>query len=291
MFTYYQLALELENGDFDVFTDEGRMRQYLLDVEMLYERLADFGHPAMVHFEPDFFGYLQAHAENENVFPDQMPASIHPADFHRCDSLDASVSGLLRCLVDMARTIAPQVRVGFSASSWSAWYDVLDPNADIESSGQSVADFVRGVGGDETDFIIVETLDRDAGFWETGGGGSTCSVTDGPRGPVYWDETNTTLPNFDQHFRWVGALTERLQKPAFWWQIPLGVPSSSCGGTPQHWRDNRVSYFFSHVDQMVAAGGFGVAFGTGAGGQTDIHTDGGQFQTAATGYAASPFAL
>lgn len=291
MFTYYQLALELENGNTGVFTDAARMRQYLLDVQMLYERLAAFGQPAMVHFEPDFFGYLQGHTENQGITPDQMPASLHHADFHACDAFEETVTGLLGCLVSMARSIAPQVRVGFSASRWAAWYDVLDPNADIEASGESVGDFLRSVGSDDTDFIVVETLDRDAGFWETSGGGPTCSVTDGPRGPVYWDESNATLPNFHQHFRFVGALTERMQRPAFWWQTPLGVPSDTCGGTSQHWRDNRVSYFFSHVDELVAAGGFGMAFGTGAAEQTDIHTDGGQFQAAATAYEASPLGL
>ena len=291
MFTYYQLALELENSNVGVFTDDTRMRQYLLDVQVLYERLAAFGHPAMVHFEPDFFGYLQIYTEDHSTTPDQMPASIHHADFHACDAIDETVTGLMECLIHMARSIAPEVRVGFSASRWGSWYDSTDPNADIEGSAESIADFLRSVGSDDTDFIIVETLDRDAGFWETSGGGVTCSVTDGPRGPVYWDETNATLPNFQQHFRFVGALTERLQRPAFWWQTPLGVPSNTCGGTSEHWRDNRVSYFFSHIDEMVAAGGFGMAFGTGAGEQTDIHTDGGQFHTAATSYAASPFAL
>ena len=51
------------------------------------------------------------------------------------------------------------------------------------------------VGGDATDFVTVETLDRDAGFWETSGGGPSCSVTGGSRGAVYWDETTATLPN------------------------------------------------------------------------------------------------
>ena len=46
---------------------------------------------------------------------------------------------------------------------------------------------------------------------------------------MYWDDTNQTLPNFSQHLRWVGALTDELQLPAIWWQTPLGVPSTTCG--------------------------------------------------------------
>lgn len=43
--------------------------------------------------------------------------------------------------------------------------------------------------------------------------------------------------------------------------------------------------------EFMAAGGVGVAFGTGAANQTYITTDGGQFKTAAAAYFASPQAL
>jgi hypothetical protein len=191
----------------------------------------------------------------------------------------------------MGRDVAPKVRIGFGASAWGDWYDPVAPNADVVGPAQSVADFLSSVGAAETDFVVVETLDRDAGFWETSGGGATCSVTGGPRGAVYWDATNATLPNFHRHLTWVNALTARLNKPAFWWQTPFGVPSNQCGGSAQHWRDNRVAYFFGHVDELMAAGGFGMAFGTGASGQTDVTTDGGQFKNAVTAYRASPRSL
>jgi hypothetical protein len=106
-----------------------------------------------------------------------------------------------------------------------------------------------------------------------------------------WDETTPPLPNFAPHLRWAGALPEELQRPAIWWQPPLGVPSDTCGGSDQMWRDNRVRYFFDHVDALVGAGGAGVTFGTGAGGQTNLATDGGQLEAAATAYMQSPFPL
>jgi hypothetical protein len=147
------------------------------------------------------------------------------------------------------------------------------------------------LGAANTDFVSIETLDRDAGFWETNGGGNTCSVTGGSRGAVYWDETNTSLPNFSQHLRWVTALTERVGRPAIEWQTPLGVPSTTCGGTTDHWRDNRVKYFFEHVPDLVDAGIAGMAFGTGAGEQTTIATDNGQFKAKAMAYRAARVAL
>jgi hypothetical protein len=289
MFTYYQLALELEQGNAAVFTDEGRMRQYLLDQRLMFERIAATGAPAVVHMEPDFFGYLQQQVAGSGVAPDAMPARLRFDDVHDCDALPETVAGLTRCVIAMARAIAPQARVGFHASQWGAWYDVTDPDADVEGSGRATGDFLASLG--DADFVTVETLDRDAGFWETSGGGPECSVTGGSRGAVYWDETNATVPSFEQHLRWVGALTERMGRPAIWWQTPLGVPSETCGGSDGAWRDNRVHYFFTHVEELAAAGGAGAAFGTGAGGQTTLDSDGDQLKDFAVAYAAAPLEL
>ena len=76
-----------------------------------------------------------------------------------------------------------------------------------------------------------------------------------------------------------------------WWQLPLGAPSDSCGGTTGHYRDNRVHHFFGHVDELIAAGGVGAVWGTGAGEQTFIDSDGNQFHDAVSAYFASPVAL
>jgi hypothetical protein len=286
-FTYYQLALELENQNDAVFADATRMGQYLSDMRLLFQKIAANGAPAIVQIEPDFFGYLMNRAAMGKP-PDQFPAVVSAPE---CPGAAQTVSGLTHCIVAIARATAPMALVGFHASEWGAYFDVTDPNADIEASGKAVADFLVSVGGDGTDFVTVETLDRDAGFWETSGGGSTCSLTGGSRGAVYWDEDNVALPNFSQHVRWVTALTAEMQRPALEWQTPLGVPSTSCGGTSGHWRDNRVHYFFGHVPDLVGAGIAGMSFGTGAGGQTDLSTDGGQLKTAATAYKAAPVAM
>lgn len=290
MFTYYQLALELENTNDAVLMDTARMHQYLVDVKLLFAKIAEHGMPAAVNFEPDFFGYLMQRAAMGKT-PEMLPAKVHHADVPECASLPENAAGLARCLVKIARANAPMARVGYHASMWGSWYDVLDPNADVEASGRAVGDFLNSIGAADTDFVSVETLDRDAGFWETNGGGSTCSVTGGSRGAVYWDETNTSVPNFSQHLRWVKALTERLQRPALEWQTPLGLPSTTCGGTNEHYRDNRVHYFFGHVSELIDAGIAGMTFGTGAGAQTNLATDGGQFKAAATAYKAAPVAM
>lgn len=290
MFTYYQLALELENTNDTVLSDADRMHQYLSDVRLLFQRIADHDTPAVVGFEPDFFGYLMNRAAM-GTGPDMITARIHHADAPECATLPETATGLAKCVVAIGRAVAPKAKIGFHASMWGAWYDVLDPNADIEASGNKVGDFLNALGAAGTDFVGIETLDRDAGFWETSGGGSTCSITNGSRGAVYWDDTNTSLPNFSQHLRWVTAVTAKLQRPAIEWQTPLGVPSTTCGGTNENYRDNRVKYFFSHVPDLIDAGIAGMTFGTGAGAQTHLGTDGGQFKAAALAYRAAPVAL
>jgi hypothetical protein len=290
MFTYQQLALELKNNNDAVLADAVRMHQYLADMRLLFQRIADTAKPAAVQIEPDFFGYLEQRAKLGTP-PDALPAKTHFSDVAECGALPETAAGLARCIVAIGRATAPLARIGFHASTWGSYYDATDPNADVEASGREVGQFLNSVGAAGTDFVTVESLDRDAGFWETSGGGATCSVTNGSRGPVYWDEANVGLPNFSQHMRWVKALTTELQRPALEWQTPLGAPSTTCGGSDTHWRDNRVHYFFGHVAELVDAGCAGMTFGAGATGQTDLSTDGDQLKVAATAYKAAPFAL
>jgi hypothetical protein len=290
-FTYYQLALELQNNNDAVLADTTRMGQYLSDMRLLFQKIAGNGTPAVVQIEPDFFGFLMQRAAMGKT-PDQIPAAVSAPE---CPGAAQTVTGLVECVVAIGRATAPMALIGYHASQWGAYFDVTDPNADVAGSGKTVADFLLSVGAAKTDFVSVETLDRDAGFWETDGGGTTCSVTDGSRGPVYWDEANVAFPNFAQHVTWVNALTAELQLPALEWQTPLGVPSDTCGGdgggSNGHWRDNRVHYFFGHVSDLIGAGVAGMAFGTGAGDQTDLDSDGDQLKTAASTYMGAPIAM
>ena len=50
-------------------------------------------------------------------------------------------------------------------------------------------------------------------------------------------------------------------------------------------------YFFGHVPDLIDAGIAGMTFGTGAGGQTNLATDGDQLKTTAVAYMAAPVAM
>ena len=148
---------------------------------------------------------------------------------------------------------------------------------------------MQAIGAQQADFIVMETLDRDAGCFEVSPQPSDC-VRGG--GPWYWDESNQTTPNFSQHLASVQQYNSGLGGlPVIWWQTPMGVPSSTPGGTPGHYRDNREHYFLTHPSELTAVGGLGVVFSAGDGNQTLLSTDGGQFQTLSGAYLNAPAPL
>jgi hypothetical protein len=133
----------------------------------------------------------------------------------------------------------------------------------------------------------MDLLDREAGCFEE----HVDPNSQRDDGPWYWDETNQTSPNFNEYFDWSKEIGDGLGVPAIWWQIPFGVPSDTPGGEPGAYRDKRVRYIFGHIQQLIDAGGLAAVFGVGAGNQTYITTDGGQFRNAVTDYFANPVPL
>jgi hypothetical protein len=270
MFTLYSMAAWGE-GNLAVLTNDNYMRPYWNGAALLFDRLNLFNQPAVVHLEPDFWGFAQRQAPGGD--PSRIPvhvSSLAPD----CSSLPDDLTGMGRCLLRIARARAPKTLVGFHASAWAG------------SPGEIVT-FLNRVGANESDLLVLETLDRDAGCFEAHVD-PNCQRTDGP---WYWDESNQSSPNFRQHLQYATALNAGIGKPLLWWQTPFGVPSSTPGGSAGRYRDNRVRYVFSHIDEFVAAGGLGATFGTGAGNQTYITTDGDQFRRAVASYFGNPTPL
>lgn len=269
MFTLYSMASAGE-GNISALTDPSFMGLYWAAAKLMFERLGAFGEPAVVHFEPDFWGIAQqtqADATQQAV----LVGSVLPD----CAGQPETMVGMGQCLIALARRYAPETLVGFHASRWAN----PDP--------QEVVRYLNQIGAGMADIVVTETLDRDAGCFEVGND-PNCTRTDGP---WYWDETNQTSPNFHEHLAWAKAISDGVGKPVLWWQMPFGAPHDMPGGTPGGYRDNRVKYLFEHMDEFVAAGGVGAVFGVGASNQTYIDGDGGQFQNAVTQYFAVPHQL
>lgn len=267
MFTLYQAAAWGENN-LGAFNDAAFMTKYWRGVRTMFQRLGTFGAPAIVHIEPDLWGYTQQRGDDPAAVPMKVGALVP-----ECVDLPANVAGFGKCVVRLSRKLSPKVAIGLSASQFAAF------DAKGQPDPTRVATYLNRVGGAEADLVVVETLDRDAGCFERG-----IDVNCKRSGSFYWDESNVRTPNFRDHLAWSKTIRTLTGKPLLWWQMPLGVPSDAAGGTAGKYRDNRVRYLFSHGWEFAQAGGIGAVFGTGAGNQTTVRTDGGQFKTALTKY-------
>jgi hypothetical protein len=268
MFTLYSMAAQGENRT-DVLTQDAFMQPYWDGAKLLFQRIAVFDGPAIVQFEPDFWGFT----EQASADPAGLPVHVG-ALAPDCSSQPDNLIGMGNCLVTLARKYAPKAVVGFHVSGWA------------DSDPAKIAAYLLKIGAGAGDIVTTDTLDRDAGCFEAGTD-PNCQRS----GTFYWDENNVQSPTFHEHLAWVKTITDAMSKPMLWWQTPFGVPSATPGGSMGHYRDNRVHYIFGHISEFIAAGGLGVVFGVGAGNQTYIDTDGGQFKSAVASYFAAPVAL
>ncbi|MBN1773543.1 MAG: hypothetical protein JXB32_19935, partial [Deltaproteobacteria bacterium] len=271
MITYYvwfAVAGYVEGGaEVAALTDAGRLRGYLLDFRFLCDVLAETpAIPVLVHLEPDLWGY--GHQVNDD--PGAIPAAVSGTGVAECAGLPDTFAGFGRCLVAIARARAPHALVGFHASAWGAGHDAMstaDPGVDLDAHADETAAFLRALGADTTELVVVEQSDRDAAFDD-----------------YWWDDTNAARPHFHQAIGWVRRLSETLGLAHLWWQVPYG--HMGLENVCDRYEDNRVDYFFAHPDEYAAAGGLGIAFGAGATCQTTPETDDGHF----LGLAAAWFA-
>ncbi|MEA3151937.1 MAG: hypothetical protein QOD56_2876 [Gammaproteobacteria bacterium] len=272
MYTQYQMAND-GDGNLSVVNNSAFMKTYWARVKLMFEDLAAYGKPALVNLEPDFWGYVERAAPNSD--PTRMTAlvTINPD----CAALHNNIAGVAGCLITMARKYAPKAYIGFPPSAWGG-----NTTADVVT-------FMNALGAQRADFIVEQTLDRDAGCAEALPQLSACQRT---TTGWYWDETNQTHPNFHDHLTQAKAWHTGIGNlPLIWWQTPEGVPSTTRGGRAYHYRDNRMHYFLTHPAELVAAGGLGVVFSTGEIHQTNITTDAGQFQLLDSHYFAAPAKL
>jgi hypothetical protein len=272
MFTYYEelQASGLGEGTAQVaaLNDAAFLTRYLADWRFVLQKIGT--HVAFLHIEPDFWGYV----EQVNADPHMVPAKVTAANATDCTSNENSAAGLAACMIHMVRVYAPNAKVGLHASAWGTKMDVFgnsDAKLDVLGEARKMVAFLTALGAKDGDFIVSDPSDRDAGYYETTQGRNT-----------WWDDTNATLPNFHQAFSWTKAVAEGLGLSVLYWQIPVG--NMNLDNTNLHYKDNRLDYFFAHMDEVAAAHIVGLFFGAGTTGPTTPETDGGNFVNKMTAY-------
>ncbi len=275
MFSYYELlqSSDVAEGSAEVTAanDSAFMSRYYADFRFLLQQIGTTR--AFLHIEPDFWGY----AEQVNADARQIPASVSSANPTDCASQPETIAGMGRCLIAMVRKYCPNAYVGLHGSAWATGIDVslnTDPTLNVAGEAQKLAAFLVEAGGSGADFIAVDASDRDYGYYASIGRDTK------------WDPTNQTLPDFHQAFTWAQALAQGVGRPVVYWQVPVG--NAEQDNTPNHWKDNRVDYFFSHTNELAAADVVGMFFGAGASGQTTPESDGGNLLAKAKAYAQAP---
>src|SRR5580698_6997029 len=292
MFTYYEILQTAEatisgfqEGTAEVTTaatNVGIMTRYYNDWRFLLQTIGQ--KKAVLHIEPDFWGYVRQAGD-----PTTLPAAVGSVNATDCSSLPATIAGMGQCMISMVRKYAPNALVGLQASAWNSAGNT-DPTTDVTVDAKAVAAVLQACGQSMADFVVVETSDRDAGYYQIVENEDT-----------WWDPTDKTLPDYVQDLTWIKALTEALGVPALYWQTPLG--NSMQNNTMNHYKDNRVDYFFggsasqvesaaavtvpSHWSELAAAHVVGVAFGAGNGDTTTPDTDGGNLATKTSAYVAA----
>jgi len=279
MLTYYTLlqASGVAEGKPEATSaarDASFMATYFSDFRFLLQKIG--AHRALVHVEPDFWGYAQMAAADAGTGATGLPAAVASANPEDCGALPDTIAGLGSCLVHMARLYAPAVRVALHASAWGTYRDCIantDASLDVTVEGAKTAAFLAACGAGAADLVVVDIADRDAG-WRDAQGQNT-----------WLDATDRNLPTFAQAFRWSRAVADGLGKPLLWWQVPVG--NSALSNQAGAWRDNKVEYFFAHPDRVADSGAIGMAFGAGTDGQTTPESDGGYLWGAAAALASA----
>jgi hypothetical protein len=272
MFTYYvllpaaQARLGIAEGTPEATleaSDVAFMTAYLDDFRFFLRKLGT--RPALIHVEPDFWGYAQQAARAAATDAHGLAAAVASANPADCAGQENSIAGLGRCLVAMVRSHAPNALVSLHASAWASGFDCVSntmASLDVAAEARKTADFLAACGAGGADLVTFDISDRDAGWYATQGRNS------------WLDATDLALPTFAQAFRWSAALTARLGLSGLWWQVPLG--NRDLPNRCDAWQDNKLDYFLDHPDRVAASGAVGVAFGAGATCQTSPQTDGGR---------------
>jgi hypothetical protein len=198
----------------------------------------------MMDLEPDFWGYVKS-LQNGN--PHLVPAQVSAANPTDCAAQENSAAGLAQCLVAMVRKYTPNATVGMHLSCW-----------DWQNNLQGCQDFYLQLGAAEADFLVGDVSDRDAGWYALQAHGGYDN---------FWTDqkANATIAFYK-------AMTETVGKPLVLWQIPVGNMAQN--NTLNHYQDDKVDYFFSHLAQVADAHVVALLFGAGQQEQTTPETDG-----------------
>jgi hypothetical protein len=258
MFTYYQMRQSAPGGAEETAAvransaSDATMRAYFDDWLVLMQACAKAGRPVIVHWEPDFSGFVQAAPEFGHD-PARVRIAVASSGHPAATGLPDSLAGLCAALVRLRDQTAPNVLLGCHLSQWG------------QGDGMAAGAFVRSLGKG-WDMVVVDPSDRDAA-WRVAKGYHVEGA--------WWDQAG-----FDRFRNWCAGIHEAAGLPVMLWQVPMGnTIMAACNDTEGHYQDNRAQHWLEdyprnrNMQAWAEAGVFAICFGAGAGGCT-ITADG-----------------
>jgi hypothetical protein len=253
-FTYYMMlpASGLSEGpsltgETAALDDQTFLTTYFNDWRFLLQKIGT--EKAVLHIEPDLFGYLKARAATTTGLPSAIPAKVALSNPTDCGSgYTNDAAGYVKCMIHMVRVYAPNAKVGLHASPWVI--------SDAEATAWS--NFLIALGAGDGDFLVTDPSDRDADWYRL------------VKNETWHDWDVAKMNTFLQ---WIKVVSTTVGKPFFLWQLPLG--NSYQNNTKNHYKDQRVELLFSHIAEVRDANVVGMLFGSGEGDQTYVDSDGG----------------
>lgn len=235
--------------------DAETMKAYWAEARTFFERAGATGARAVLHLEPDIWGYLQRGGET---------------------GLAASFAAQFRRLRDQ---LAPNVLLAYHLSTWGTGEDPVfsDPSdARIDELAASASSFFSATGK-HADLVFAEFADRDSGYREQ---------VDGDGGAGRWDHGD-----FLRNARFLARFSALASRRVALWQIPLG--NSGLPNTDGAWKDNKVESLLAGSAEAAAlrrryadSGVIGLLFGAALPRMTTPESDGGVFRRLAAAYYA-----
>lgn len=219
------------------------LTRYLNDYRFFLQKIGN-SHDA-IDLEPDFWGFARSLGNLH-----QVPAQVSGANPTDCRSQEDSAAGLARCLIAMARKYAPNAAVGLHLSCFDWEWE--------NNVAKCVKDYAD-LGAQNGDFLVSDVSDRDAGWYAQPAHGGY---------DKFWTDQKATAA-----LRFYKTMAESVGKPVVLWQIPVGNMAQN--NTPNHYKDDKVDWFFGHMDQVANAHVAALLFGAGWTEQTTPETDGG----------------
>jgi hypothetical protein len=262
--TYYMVRQSLPGrdvgdearADLGNLADAGTMRALFADLRLLFRRVGRAR--AVVHLEPDLWGYVQLAARGDDAA--SVPAAVARSGDADAAGLPDTAAGFARAVVRLRDRYAPHALLAWHLSAWGTGTDLAlnepSPRA-VDRLAARAARFYRSLGA-RFDLVFTDIADRDAGYREK---------VDGA-GRAYW----WTSADFARELRFLRAFSRRARRRVAIWQIPLGnTLMRAMDDTRGHYQDNKVQWLLgsrSHERALRRAGVIGLLFGGGADGTT-----------------------